>query len=205
MPGPHDRTPGALRRRIGAAAVLAHGLGQRAVAKGFSLAVSGGFARFGANSVIQPPVRLGGVHRIAVGSGVMVGTGSWLQVIGEEHEDVAIEIGDGTSIVGHCVLSAAASIRLGERVLIARNAYISDHSHAFQDTSRAVMDQGVTGIAPVELADGCWLGENVVIGPGVRVGRGSVVGANAVVLSDVPDHSVAVGAPARVVRSFGPG
>src|SRR5688500_5696403 len=44
MPGPEHATPGPLRRRIGAAAVLAHGLGQRAVAKGFSLAVSGSFA-----------------------------------------------------------------------------------------------------------------------------------------------------------------
>jgi acetyltransferase-like isoleucine patch superfamily enzyme len=44
----------------------------------------------------------------------------------------------------------------------------------------------------------------VVVGPGVRIGRGAVVGANSVVLEDVPDHSVAVGAPARVVRSFEP-
>lgn len=193
---------GGLRGRLGAAAVAAHGLGQRGYAKGFSLAVSGGFAAFGRKSVIQPPVRLGGVGRVAIGDEVMIGSGSWLQVIGDEHDDVAIEVGDGTSIVGHCVLSAASSIRLGKRVLIARNAYVSDHSHAYRDPARAVMDQGITGIAPVVLDDGAWLGENVVIGPGVRVGKGAVIGANAVVLSDVPDHSVAVGAPARVIRTF---
>ena len=192
---------GGLRAGIGAAAVTAHGLGQRVVAKGFSLAVGGAFASFGRRSVIQPPVRLGGVGRIAIGDGVMVGTGSWLHTLGDE-DGVAIRIEDGASIVGHCVISAARSVRIGRRVLIARNAYVSDHSHAFSDTERAVMDQGITRIAPVELDDGCWLGENVVIGPGVRVGRGAVVGANSVVLSDVPDHSVAVGAPARVIRSF---
>jgi acetyltransferase-like isoleucine patch superfamily enzyme len=191
-----------LRARVGAAAVVAYGIGQRAYAKGISLALSGAFASFGRRSVIQPPLRLGGVDRIAVGTGVMIGPGSWLQVIGDEHDGVAIEIGDGTSIVGHCVLSAASSIRLGRRVLIARNAYISDHSHAFQDVSRAVMDQGITGIAPVVVDDGAWLGENVVVGPGVRIGRGAVIGAGSVVLADVPDHCVAVGAPARVVRSF---
>lgn len=192
---------GGLRGGIGAAAIAAHGLARRAVAKGFSLAVGGAFASFGPRSVIQPPVRLGGVGRIAVGEGVMVGTGSWLHTLGDG-PGVAIRIEDGASIVGHCVISAAESVRIGRRVLIARNAYISDHSHAFEDTATAVMDQGITRIGAVELDDGCWLGENVVIGPGVRIGRGAVVGANSVVLSDVPDHAVAVGTPARVIRTF---
>ncbi len=134
----------------------------------------------------------------------MVGTGSWLHTLGDD-PGVAIRIEDGASIVGHCVISAARSVRIGRRVLIARNAYISDHSHAFQDVTRAVMDQGITRVAPVDLDDGCWLGENVVIGPGVRIGRGAVIGANSVVLSDVPDHAVAVGAPARVIRTFSAG
>jgi acetyltransferase-like isoleucine patch superfamily enzyme len=85
---------------------------------------------------------------------------------------------------------------------MARNVYVADHTHAFEDPSRAVLDQGVTRIAPVEICDGAWLGQNVVVGPGVRIGRGAVVGSNAVVLADVPDHSVAVGSPARVIRTF---
>jgi acetyltransferase-like isoleucine patch superfamily enzyme len=72
--------------------------------------------------------------------------------------------------------------------------------HAFDDRTRAILDQGITRVAPVEIGDGAWLGQNVVIGPGVRVGRGAVVGANSVVLHDVPDFEVAVGAPARVVE-----
>jgi lipopolysaccharide O-acetyltransferase len=145
-----------------------------------------------------------GESRIAIGSDVYIGSDSWLQVLGPADESPAIVIGDGTSIAGHCVLSARTSIRLGRRVLVARNVYIADHQHAFEDTGRAVLDQGVERIAPIEIADGAWLGQNVVVGPGVRIGRGAVVGANAVVLADVPDHSVAVGAPARVVRSFEP-
>ena len=88
----------------------------------------------------------------------------------------------------------------GKNVLLARNVYVADHQHAFADPTRAVIHQGITRIAPVEIADGAWLGENVVVGPGVRIGRGAVVGANAVVLEDVPDRSVAVGVPARVIR-----
>jgi acetyltransferase-like isoleucine patch superfamily enzyme len=85
-------------------------------------------------------------------------------------------------------------------VLLARGVYIADHGHAFDDRTRAVLDQGIDRVAPVEIGEGAWLGQNVVVGPGVRIGRGAVIGANAVVLDDVPDHAVAVGVPARVVR-----
>lgn len=152
--------------------------------------------------MIEPPVRLTGERWIEVGDDIFIGAGSWLQVLGTPDE-VAIRIGDGTSIVGHCTLSAAHSIRLGRKVLLARNVYIADHTHRYDDVGVPVLDQGITGIGAVEIGDGAWLGQNVVIGPNVRIGTGSVVGANSVVLSDVPDYSVAVGAPARVVRSFG--
>jgi lipopolysaccharide O-acetyltransferase len=171
-------------------------------AKLFSLGVGGAFASFGRETVIEPPVRIGGESRISIGSGVFIGANSWLQTLPPE-QGLAIEIGDGTSIAGNCVLSAARSVRLGSRVLIARGVYISDHIHAYEDTTRAVLDQGVARVEPVEIGDGAWLGENVVVGPGVRVGRGAVIGGNAVVLDDVPDYCVAVGVPARVVRRIG--
>jgi lipopolysaccharide O-acetyltransferase len=174
----------------------------RARAKAFSLLARGAFAEFGARSVIEPPVRLQGEGRIAVGDDVFVGAQSWLQVLDGPDRGVALTIGDGTSIAGSCVLSAAVSIRLGRKVLLARNVYIADHSHAFADTTRAVLDQGIAKVEPVEIGDGAWLGQNVVVGPGVRIGRGAVVGANSVVLEDVPDYSVAVGSPARVVREL---
>jgi acetyltransferase-like isoleucine patch superfamily enzyme len=98
---------------------------------------------------------------------------------------------------------AASSIRTATPSH-ARNVYIADHSHAYDDVGVPVLAQGVTRVAPVEIEDGAWLGQNVVVGPGVRIGAGAVVGANSVVLSDVPDYSVAVGAPARVVRTFAP-
>lgn len=192
---------GLTRRTTGRAFVAAYRLAVRSRSKAFSLLASGSFASYGRRSVIEPPVRLNGEGRIEIGDDVYVAAGSWLQVLGDG-DGVALRLGDGTSIAGPCVLSAARSIRLGRRVLLARGVYIADHMHAFEDVGRPVLDQGITRIEPVEIGDGAWLGENVVIGPGVRVGRGAVVGANAVVLADVPDYAVAVGVPARVVRSL---
>lgn len=177
--------------------------GRRAWDKVFSVLVGPAFASFGPHSVLQTPVRLDGERQIVIGAHVFVGAGSWLQVLdGPDAQNPAIEIGDGTSIAGACVLSAARSIRLGEKVLLARNVYVADHRHAFENRAAAVLDQGIERVAPVEICAGAWLGQNVVVGPGVRIGRGAVVGANAVVLDDVPDHSVAVGAPARAIRTF---
>ena len=172
----------------------------RARDKAFSVAVSGAFASFGRRTVIQLPVRLNGERGITIGSDVFIGADSWLQALG----DGRLEIGDGSSLAGGCVLSAATSVRLGRKVLVARNVYVSDHMHAFADARHAVLDQGLTNLEPVEIGDGAWLGENVVVCPGVTIGRGAVIGANAVVRENVPDYAVAVGIPAHVVSHFAP-
>ena len=172
----------------------------RARSKSFSLLSAGAFAGFGARSVLELPVRLVGEERITIGEDVYVAAGSWLQTLAGPGHSGELVIGDGTSIAGSCVLSAASSVRLGRKVLLARNVYVSDHIHAYDDTQRAVLDQGLARLEPVEIRDGAWLGQNVVVCPGVTIGEGAVVGANSVVLEDVPAHSLAVGAPATVVR-----
>ena len=128
---------------------------RRGWSKSFSLLAAGAFRSFGPNSVIELPARIAGEDRIAIGSGVFVGAGSWLQVLDETHPsgDVVIEIGDGTSIAGSCVLSATSSIRIGRRVLFARNVYVADHLHAFADGERAVLDQGIDRVGAVEICE----------------------------------------------------
>ena len=174
----------------------------RARDKAFSIAVRRSFASFGAHSVIGLPVRLSGEESIALGSDVYLGGGCWLQVLAPTASHAFIEIGDRTSIVGACTLSAAVQIKLGRAVLLARGVYISDHDHAYADPSQPVLDQGIKNVAPVQIDDGAWIGQNVVIGPGVRIGAGAVVAANSVVRSDIPPNCLAAGAPARVVRDY---
>ena len=101
------------------------------------------------------------------------------------------------------MISAVSAIRIGDGVGIGRNVYIADHDHHYSGTSQPIRRQGVTNVRPVIIDDGAWLGHNVVVTAGVRVGRGAVVGAGAVVTGDVPDYSLAVGVPARVVKSWG--
>jgi acetyltransferase-like isoleucine patch superfamily enzyme len=200
---PVDRRAGGVRRTLGGRALHLHRLWVRGRDKAFSMTVAGGFHSFGRNSVIQVPARIKNAHRIAVGEGVFVASGSWLHVL-EDGGDVALEIGDGASVAEGCVFSSARSIRLGTKVSLARYVYIADHAHAYDDPDAPSLDQGITDIRPVEIGDGAWLGQNVTVLPGVRIGKGCVVAAHSVVSTDVPDYSLAAGAPARVIRRFGP-
>jgi lipopolysaccharide O-acetyltransferase len=190
------------RRIAGTTALGGYRLGRRVWAHAFTAACSGAFESFGRRSVIEPPVRIEGESRISIGSRTFVGQGSWLRVQEGPEGLGRIAIGDDCSLTGMCALSSATSIRVGAKVLMARNIYVADHRHAFTDVGQAVLDQGIEQVAPVEIADGAWLGQNVVVGPGVTIGRGAVIGANSVVLSDVPDFAVAVGSPAQVVRTL---
>ncbi|MDW3219313.1 MAG: acyltransferase [Acidimicrobiales bacterium] len=179
----------------------------RARDKFVSTLVRGAFASFGSHSVLAHPVRLGGVERIRIGSGVYIGAASWLQVVdpepgGEPQPDIVIDIGDNVRMSGMCVISGAARIRIEEGALLARNVYVADHGHAFTADDIAIHEQGISSVEPVRVGAGAWLGQNVVLLPGADIGRGSIIGANSVVRGTVPDRSVAVGAPARVVRSL---
>ena len=102
-------------------------------------------------------------------------------------------IGRGSGIVGHF------SIEIGDDVWTGHNVYITDQNHGYEDITRPISGQSQPERA-VKIGDGSWLGFGTVVLPGVTIGRHVVIGANSVVTSDIPDFSVAVGAPARVIR-----
>lgn len=171
----------------------------------FTLAIRRGFREIGNGTVIMPPLRVSGEARIRIGNRGFVGPNCWFQVLREpsgESTQTVITIGDRAAFAGYCTISAVESVVIEDSVLIARYVYIADHSHRYEDPLKAIRDQGVDKVAPVRILGGAWLGQGVVVCPGVTIGRNAVIGANSVVTADVPHWSVAVGAPARVVRSM---
>lgn len=174
---------------------------QRARDAVFSKIAATGFHSFGARSRILLPFRVGNPDRIAIGANVLIGPGSWLIVPRLDHEGPAIELHDRVRI-HQTSISAVRSVVVEEGVEMARGVYISDHSHGFEQTGVPVRDQPLTRVAPVRICRGAWLGENVVVLPGVTIGEGAVVGANAVVRQDVPARSIVAGVPARLIRQL---
>jgi maltose O-acetyltransferase len=96
------------------------------------------------------------------------------------------------------VLNGGDDIVVGESCLVSGYVYVQTSMHRHL-RNEFIRDQGYDHGA-VSLGDDVWLGAHAVIMPGVTIGRGAVVGSNAVVTKDVPEGVVAAGVPARVLR-----
>ena len=136
-----------------------------------------------------------GYGRLILGRFVHVGDGTSLRC----HEGT-LQIGDKVVFGRNSVVNTYLDISIGATSIIADMVYISDFDHAFGELDRPIKDQGINK-SPVIIGSDVWLGTKVTVVRGARIGDGCVIGANAVVTSEVPAYSVAVGAPARVQRN----
>lgn len=171
----------------------------------FTLAIGRSMKRLGQRSTIELPLRSSGEQGISIGNDVYIGADCWIACFQRDSAQHArIQIGNRCSISGHCTITSKDSVELEEGVLIARYVYISDHSHSYNDVNTPIRDQGTTPANPVKIKRGAWIGQGAVICPGVTVGANSVVAANSIVKDDVPDHAIAAGAPARIVKQIKP-
>lgn len=149
-----------------------------------------------------------GVYVHATPGGVVIGDRTTIMHNTELHvfnfrdlPHAFIHIGADTFVGESVVVRGQGGVTIGNSVLIAPHVKILAINHAYSDTTRPVIEQGITGRGIV-IEDGSWLGAGAVILDGVRVGRGAVVGANAVVSRDVPPHTLVVGSPARVIKQL---
>ncbi len=125
--------------------------------------------------------------------------------------DPSIVIGDRVAANSNVHIACINRITIGSDVLLASNIFISDHNHgrysgndAQSDPATAPNNRPIHSIGPVEIGNNCWIGENVAILPGSKIGSGSIVGANSVVRSIIQPNSIVAGSPARVIKSFDP-
>jgi acetyltransferase-like isoleucine patch superfamily enzyme len=119
--------------------------------------------------------------------------------------DARIDIGPGAQLSGTSIAARSTTISIGRQVLIAPNCIIVDSDfHAHWPPEARATEPGMEGDRPVAIGDYAWIGLNCIILKGVAIGEGAIIGAGSVVTKDVPPHSLAVGSPARVVRSLVP-
>lgn len=115
-----------------------------------------------------------------------------------------IKIGDNSRIHGTCI-HAYNSISIGRNCLIAANCQIFDgngHDLSFPNVDSRINTKGSS--KPIVIEDSVWIGANSLILPGVKIGRGSVISANSVVVKDIPSMVVAGGNPAVVIKRYTP-
>lgn len=110
-----------------------------------------------------------------------------------------VYIGDHFYANFNMVLVDDGEIHIGNNVMFAPNVTISTTGHPVHPALRA---HGTQFSLPVYIEDNVWIGSNVVILPGVRIGKNSVIGAGSIVTKDIPANVVAVGNPCRVLRKI---
>jgi len=113
-----------------------------------------------------------------------------------------IRLGEGVFLNFNCVVLDCTTVAIGARTQIGPNVQIYAADHPLDFAARAA---AVEFTRPVSIGEDCWIGGNVVVCPGVTIGDRCVVGAGAVVTKDIPDDALAVGNPARVIRTIDPG
>ena len=106
-----------------------------------------------------------------------------------------IHIGDNVFINSGCKMQDQGGIFIGSDVLIGHNACLLTLNHDPEPENRADMHP-----KPIHIEDKAWLGSNVTVLPGVRIGEGAIVAAGAVVTKDVPPNTIAGGVPARIIK-----
>jgi galactoside O-acetyltransferase len=178
-------------------------------------AVLGGI---GSSCLIEEDVRFQVPRRIFLGKRVFVGQYSYLDGgssvlrLGDDVHlarfctlragERGISIHDGAGINVRTYLDGNGEIEIGQNTLLSPGVQVLSANHVFDDPKVPVRFQG--GIyGKVTMGEDCWLGTNVVVLPGVTIGRGAVVGAGAVVTKDIPAYGIALGVPAKVVGHRG--
>ena len=168
------------------------------------------------NLVIDKPRRIINPDDIYFGDNVYIGPGSMLNAI-KTYPDPLWDLPDNIQIksynpkiiIGNRVISsggltigALSKIEIGDDVLFASNVNITDGLHGYRNIDTPYKFQPMERISPIKIGQGCWIGQNVVILPGIKIGEMTIIGANSVVTKDLPARCVAIGAPARVIKCW---
>jgi len=157
--------------------------------------------------LIRFPIDVRGKKDISIGQGFTSGTGCRIEAYPIEGKGGSIRIGKNVQINDYVHITAIDSVIIEDNVLIASKVYISDCLHGSyvgeeQSNPAEIVKDRKLSHKPVLIKANAWLGDNVAILPGAIVGRNSIIGANSVVLSSIPDNSIAVGAPAKVIKKY---
>ncbi len=108
-------------------------------------------------------------------------------------------IGDHSGVGYACEINNGVTI--GKNVMMGPYVIFYTQNHCMSNPDIPMREQGMDKLKPITIKDDVWIGARVIVLPGVTIGKGSIVGAGAVVSKDVPPYSVFVGNPGRVVKN----
>lgn len=153
------------------------------------------------------PIIIRGRENIDFGERLTTGVGCRLEGFdGINPNEIKLHFGKNVQINDYVHIVAMDNITIGDNVLMASHVFISDNSHGsykgdYRDSSPEIPPtERQYSTSPIKIGKNCWIGEGVVIMPGVEIGAGCVIGAHSIVNKNIPPKTIAVGAPANVVK-----
>ncbi|MEA2101852.1 MAG: acyltransferase [Thermodesulfobacteriota bacterium] len=148
--------------------------------------------------VFESPYNISVGNRCRIKKGVEIYSDPW----GEDKDKITLRIGNNVSINSGTFINAHNYIEIGDGTLIGKNVLLADTRHNFEDPEKPVKENPITLEAPIIIGQGCGIGFNTFIFPGITIGSHSFISANSVVTKDVSPYSVAGGNPAKVIREY---
>jgi acetyltransferase-like isoleucine patch superfamily enzyme len=125
----------------------------------------------------------------------------WVEAPMRADYGVNVILGQGMFLNFNSTFVDTCPIRIGARTLVGPHCSFYSGTHPLDPAVRNGLAGPETG-RPINIGDDCWIGGNVIVLPGVTIGRGSTVGAGSVVTKDVPPFHVVAGNPARILRKI---
>jgi lipopolysaccharide O-acetyltransferase len=164
--------------------------------------------KFPTARLVRFPIWIRGKKFINFGKNFTSGRGCRIEVYNFNSDSPSLSFGKNVQLNDYVHIGVANEIAIGDNVLIASRVSILDHNHGIyrgsemhsRPTSKP-KDREITG-SSILIEDNVWLGENVVVLPGVKIGCGAIIGASSVVTDDIPSNCIAIGVPARIVKRF---
>jgi len=157
--------------------------------------------------LVRRPIYLRGRRHLRFGRGLTTGYRCRFDLGGGTQTGTTLTIGTGCHLGDSVHIVASESVVIGDHCLMASHIFISDTTHGTYrgaDQSRPDSAPNLRPLhqRPVSIGDNVWIGENVCVLPGVSLGDGCIVNANAVVTKSFPAHCMVAGAPARVIKRW---
>jgi acetyltransferase-like isoleucine patch superfamily enzyme len=167
------------------------------------------FQSFGNKSIIKPFLNLSHPEYIKIGQDVNIGNSCRITVstdfcgiLTKSKTKTKIKIGNHVDIGNNSFISANNNIEIGNHVIMAPFVFITDHNHGFSNLHKNLHQQPLTENGFVKIEDNVFLGIKCSILKNVIIGAHSVVGANSVVIKDVPPFSIVAGNPAKIIKKL---
>jgi acetyltransferase-like isoleucine patch superfamily enzyme len=158
------------------------------------------FGHLGEGSIVYRPDWLYGTQHMSIGDRVVVMRGAWLAVERSawDRDEPVLRIGNGVGIRSNATISAATSVVIEDDVVFGGSVTVVDSDHTWNAGQPNVL-HNPTEASPIRIGRGTWLGDRTTVLRGADIGEFCMIGAHSVVRGHIPDHSVAVGSPAKVV------